>query len=84
MPGVRRLSVRKVCSESEEPAARGVKRALGPDTITATSRLASTACAVLPELSIAGRLTIAGTGCAVSAGLGAQAKILVVFCDTPA
>jgi hypothetical protein len=61
-----------------------MKRALGPDTITATTRLASTACAVLLELSIAGRLTIAGTRCAVSAGLGAQAKILVAFCDTPA
>ena len=61
-----------------------MKRALGPDTITATSRLASTACAVLPELSIAERPTIAGTRCAVSVGLGAQAMILVAFCDTPA
>ena len=80
----RRLSVGKVCSESKEAAARGVKRALGPDTITATSRLASTACAVLPELSIAGGPTLARTRCAVSVGLGAQAVILVAFRDMPA
>jgi len=60
------------------------KRALGPDTIADTSRLVSTACAVLSELSIAACPTVAGTRCAVSAGLGAQAMALVAFRDTPA
>jgi hypothetical protein len=61
-----------------------VKRASGLDTIAASGTLVSTACAVLPELSVAACLTIAGTRCAVSQSLDAQAVILVAFRDASA